>query len=421
VGSYCAIYFDDLDVCGSKSVVPDAFCAIFQESNRSVRPSPDPEDEAPQTVYEAPREVVLARLALLGCTAAVARERLESWLQAMRATWDEYRADDGDWAAETAEALHALTPDDWYARVPRCLATRFSDEKPIDEIDRHMRETEDSWLWFDGYASLMGLRALLDACVDVETVTLDLTDLIGGGWIEADVALCETRRKEDPLEPRPLAPTVVLGEGSSDIRVLQRSLAVLYPERQDYFSFFNHAELSVDGGTAYLVKFLKAFAAARAPFRMIAVFDNDTAGIQAFRQAIALGLPDNMIVMHLPDVELARAYPTVGPQGVHLVDVNGQAAGIELYLGRAALLLRGELRPVRWTGYNQAARAYQGEVESKWDVERAFLEQLETFGNASDARAAFPELASVWEAIFAAVQRSAEAAERRLHGRVREI
>jgi hypothetical protein len=137
MGSYCTIYFDGLYVCDSKSVVPDAFCAIFQESDRSVRPSPDPEDEPPQIVYEAPRQVVLARLALLGCTAAVARERLESWLQA------EYRADDGDWAAEPVEALRALTPDDWYARVPRCLAMRFSDEKPIDEIDRKIRETED--------------------------------------------------------------------------------------------------------------------------------------------------------------------------------------------------------------------------------------------------------------------------------------
>jgi hypothetical protein len=169
------------------------------------------------------------------------------------------------------------------------------------------------------------------------------------------------------------------------------------------------------------VKFLKAFAAARAPFRMIAVFDNDTAGIQAFRQASALGLPDNMIVTHLPDIELARVYPTVGPQGNRLVDVNGQAAGIELYHGRAALSVRGELRPVRWTGYNQAARAYQGEVESKTDVESAFLEQLERCRNASDARASFPELASVWVAIFAAVQCSAEAAERRLLGRVREM
>jgi hypothetical protein len=210
MGSYCTIYFDDFEVCFSKSDVPDAFCAIFQESDRLIRLSPDSEDEDPRIVYEAPREVVLARLALLVCTSTIARERMESWLQSERVRWDEYSADYG-WGGETADALHALTPGDWYARVPRCLALRFSDEKPIDEIERRMRDTDDSWLWFDGYGSLIGLRALLEACVDVKTVTLDLTDLIGGGWIEADVALCETRRREDPLESRPLAPTVVLG------------------------------------------------------------------------------------------------------------------------------------------------------------------------------------------------------------------
>jgi hypothetical protein len=363
MGSYCTISFDDLEVCSSKSFVPASFCAIFQESDRSVRSSTDAEDD-PEIVYAAPREIVLARLALLGCTATIARERLESWLEATRASWDEY-ARDGNWAAETASAANTLTADNWYERVPGCLATRFSDQEAIDEIDRRMRDTDDSWLWFDGNGSPMSIRALLDACANVKTVTLDLTDLIGGGWIEANAAICETRRREDPLEPRPLAATVVLGEGSSDLRILQRSLAMLFPERNDYFSFFNHAELSVDGGAAYLVKFLKAFAAARAPVRMIAIFDNDTTGIQAFRQASALGLPDNMTVMHLPDIEFARAYPTIGPQGFHLVDVNGQAAGIELYLGRAALSFKGELRPVRWTGYIQAARAYQGEVESK--------------------------------------------------------
>ena len=35
---------------------------------------------------------------------------------------------------------------------------------------------------------------------------------------------------------RNLAPTVILAEGSSDIDVLQESLAVLYPEVKDYFS-----------------------------------------------------------------------------------------------------------------------------------------------------------------------------------------
>ncbi|HYO51878.1 HEPN/Toprim-associated domain-containing protein [Archangium sp.] len=419
MGSYCSIQFDELEVCISKSVVPDIFCAIFQEADRLVRRSRDEDDEDPDVVYEATRDVVLARLDLLGCTNTVVKERLAAWLEAERATWEGYVANDREWALETAQALRELTPEEWYVRAPEVLATRYEREEPVDVIDRHMRDHNDSWLWFDGYGSLVGLRALLDACHDVKVVTLDITALIGGGWLDKDEKVCETRREADVLEPRPLAPTVVLGEGSSDIRVLQRSLAVLFPERQDYFSFFNHAELSVDGGTTYLVKFLKAFAAARAPFRMVAVFDNDTTGLQAYRQVSTLRLPDNIIVVRLPDTELAKAYPTVGPQGRHVVDVNGQAAGIELYLGRAALTADGELRPVRWTGYNQAARAYQGEVEAKTEVESTFLDALATFSNPADARAAFPELVSVWEAIFRAVERSAESAERKLHGRVR--
>jgi hypothetical protein len=62
MGSYCEIYFDKLEVCGAKSVVPDYFCALFQESDRMVRPSEDEDDEGPHVVYEAGRTVVLSRL-----------------------------------------------------------------------------------------------------------------------------------------------------------------------------------------------------------------------------------------------------------------------------------------------------------------------------------------------------------------------
>jgi hypothetical protein len=56
-------------------------------------------------------------------------------------------------------------------------SNQFSRDDPIDVIDKHMREGEDSWLWFDGYGSLIGMRA----CTDVKAVTLDISDLVGGG------------------------------------------------------------------------------------------------------------------------------------------------------------------------------------------------------------------------------------------------
>lgn len=386
---------------------------MFQESDRHVSESSDEGGHQPNVVYKAKRDVVLNRLALLGCTASVARERLTEWVENERKTWEEYAAEPGgEWAIKKAQALREFSPEQWYSCVPEALATRYTRDESEDDVDRYLRAYDADWVWFDGYGSLIALRALLDACQDAKVVSLDVSDLVGGGWLEIDSKLCEARRQEEVLEVRPLSPTVILAEGRSDTKILKQSLSALFPERQDYFSFFEHAVLTVDSGTTYLVKFLKAFAAARVPVRIVAVFDNDTAGIQAYRQAQCLELPENLIVFRLPDIELARSYPTIGPQGRHVVDVNGRAAAIELYLGRSALTLNGSLSLVRWTGYDKTADAYQGEVEAKVEVQKKFFRALKGTSTPAEARARFPELAGAWEAIFDVVERSAEAAQR---------
>ena len=412
MGSYCTIYFDELDICCAKSAVPDEFSAIFQESDRQTRISQYEDDDTPDIVYQATRNVVLSRLALLGYTSQIARERLAKWILNEQTYWKE-PAVNCDLDAETAEAIRNLTVEEWYERIPQYLATKFNHDEPIDAIDRYMRNDDESWVWFNGYGSLAGLRALLDANPQVEQVTLDVSDLIHGGWLDANDSICPGHRNGNIYGMVPSSPIVVLAEGRSDIAILRRSLSILFPERKDYFSFFEHDELSVDGGTAYLVKFLKAFAAARTPLRLMAIFDNDTPGRQAHRHAQSLGLPNNMILLHLPDTDMAKQYPTVGPQGYHAVDINGKAASIELYLGRSALTVNGQLRPVRWTGYNAAADAYQGEVEAKDEVQRIFFQQLATFSNSMDAQHVLPELVSVWMSIFRAVERSAEEAEKK--------
>ena len=254
MGSYCGIHFDDLDVCVAKSFVPDHFCALFQESDRVVRRPSDPgaDDTARDELYETSRAVMLERLALLGCTRKVVHEAFEIWRQEEIASIEDGDLDEHD--KQFIAALTSLSFEEWQSRVSHVLRTQYSHSKPADEIDRRMRELDssDSWLWFDGYGTHLNIRALLDACTDVANVSLDLSDLIGSGYLAKDVALCADRRTNDPFGLRPLAPTVILAEGSSDIRILHRSLATLFPEKQDYFSFFNHSELKVDGGAPYL-------------------------------------------------------------------------------------------------------------------------------------------------------------------------
>lgn len=419
MGSYCAIEFDGMEIAIAKSYVPDDYAALFQETDRDLSPragdDPD-EDLGPGFRYTASRQTILRRLSLLGATREVVVESFETWLKDLREAWNGYAAE--GWGQETAAAANQLTLEDWRRRVPEVLATRFDtgalDRGPSDEIDRHMRDSSsDDWLSFDGYGSLYSLRAMLDACVDVRSVTLDMTDLIDSGYYDSDTPLASEARRSVFESYNPLTPTLILAEGSTDIAVLRATLPIFHPELVDYFSFFNHAELSVDGGAVYLVKFLKAFAAASITNRMIAVFDNDAAGLHAFRQASALALPSNIIVTRLPDSATARHYPTVGPQGRHDMDVNGLAAGIELYLGATALRTNAEPRPVRWTGYIAGADAYQGEVDGKAEVMRSFTAELATVRDHEDALARFPDLASVWDHLIDLVEGAAQASSLR--------
>ena len=63
---------------------------------------------------------------------------------------------------------------------------------------------------------------------------------------------------------------------------------------------------------------------------MIVLFDNDTEGWFNFERCKQLNVPDNMDVLKLPDREEFRGFQTVGPSGIHRLDINGRAAAMEI-------------------------------------------------------------------------------------------
>ena len=383
-------------------------------------------DQPPETIisYTAPRSAIVRRLALLGATGTVVEHAFAHWLAEERETWRDYAETWSDdirgRAVQVREGLERLDLGEWGRLAREVLATRYDldADATADALVGQFRDLNDSYLFFGGYGTLLSLRALLDACPQVTEVTLDVSDLVGSGYYGEDFAICAEARRALPLASDPLAPTVILGEGGTDLLVLRCALVALHPELVDCFSFFDHAEFNVDGGTSYLVKFLKAFAAARLTVRMVAVFDNDTAGVQAEAQARGLGLPVNFVVTRLPDLDLARRYPTVGPSGPVDMDVNGAAAGIELYLGQEALTNEGALRPVRWAGYVAAMDRYQGEVEGKNAVLGRFRQLISEVTHPEEARQRFPELALVWRRIIDLVEASAGDGYLRRHERL---
>ncbi len=407
MGSYCALKFDETDILSFKSRVPEALIALFQESDRQdIVDSRDPDEVRHIISYSTSRVEMLERLDVMGASSAAAGRAYEEWRATELRSLREYAMDDVEWET-TAAALDALTYVAWADRVPTALADRYKVDREAarDEIEERMLDHDDSWLFFQQDDPHLLIRALLDACPNVERIALDIDDLIGGGYLEQDVRLCEDARAEGILVRPLLEPTIILAEGSSDIRFLRQALSAMFPHLVDYFGFFEHGELKVDGGVGYLVKFLKAFAAARISTRMVALFDNDTVGSEAFRSAVALSLPPNISVLRLPEIELAKSYPSIGPQGLYMVDVNGRAAGIEMYLGRHNLLSdEGTLSPVLWRGYSEKTKDWQGELRDKRAIQQKFDADIRSARTPDEVRQAFPELAAIWLQIFATLR-----------------
>jgi hypothetical protein len=294
--------------------------------------------------------------------------------------------------------------EQWKERVREVLTTRYDFSRPhdvfVDEIDRRMRDLDHTWLFFDA-DWLIGLRALLDAMPNVKEISLDIGGLIYAGWIKAEQKICKERRSPDAQWRSVLQPTVIIAEGSTDIAVLRRSLERLYPHLTDYISFFDYEGSKPDGGASYILKFLRAFSAARINTPILALFDNDAVGLDALNAARDLSLPSHIKTTSLPDIELARSYPTLGPQGKHSVDVNGKAVSIELFLGRPNLTGQdGNLIPVVWSAYVQRVQSYQGAIDGKDGVLTRFLADTRLHDETIDYSDKYPELAQLWEHIF---------------------
>src|SRR5690349_16698053 len=226
MGSYCSLHFDDIEVISWKSEVPDSLISLFQESDRADRVVEEHGDSYRHYLYVAPRSVVLERLDILGLTQAAARAAFDDWRQGELEMYKEWVDEGSDWAEDTLKALQSLSFEEWSKRITGVLRTRYSDdaiENRGDETNRRMQSGDESWLWFEAPDDRLPLRVMLDACADTQNVILDITDLVGGGWLDEDVELCRSARSPEAVTRPIFEPTVILGEGSSDVRVLRLS------------------------------------------------------------------------------------------------------------------------------------------------------------------------------------------------------
>ncbi|MBK7318423.1 HEPN/Toprim-associated domain-containing protein [Candidatus Villigracilis affinis] len=229
------------------------------------------------------------------------------------------------------------------------------------------------------------LRVYLEACPDDNAlVYLDITYLVENDFYYPEDKVCHLGLESLASEYSPYQKIIVLTEGSTDSLILNGSLQLLYPHLYGYYSFMDFGVSNAAGGANILVNNLKAFIGSGISNRVIALFDNDTAAKVSVKVLQTIDIPNNIKVLHYPNLELAKNYPSVGPNGKSENNINGLACSIELYLGLDVLTIDGRLSPIHWKGYDDSLKQYQGEIENKKAIQKNFFAKLEQCSNNSN-------------------------------------
>lgn len=205
-------------------------------------------------------------------------------------------------------------------------------------------------------------RAILEIFEPRTLIKLDYSNLFYGGWCN------EFPEPEDYS----VAKTIILTEGKYDAEIISNSIRILYPYMTKFYSFINFSDYKVQGSTSFLTHYFKAFIASGIQNRIIALYDNDSAGLAELIDLEKMVFPDNFRAMHLPDIELTSDYPTLGPNGNENMNINGKACSIEMFLGQDILRENGEFIPVHWRGFVEKTKTYQGEIMNKGRVQEKF-------------------------------------------------
>ncbi len=389
---------------GDKNDVNPLVMTLFRESDKQVRrvphnaaeaaryllPNEDAVSQLEIVTYSAPARVVRDRLELMGFTLPTALSVFEKGVTAERLrhrrTIESLREHLGpDFEDKDGPVLERLTPDMWMDGLKEIRTRNLCHSNPdsaevasLPAVVRYMLEQnhrDEAWNGFPSYEIRHAIRLALEVC-SADVVVYDLTDLVFGEMFssaEDMVAHADLLLTEDVARTRRL---VVLTEGSTDRWIIERSLGVLYPHLVDYFRFMDFEAARVAGGAGPLAGMVKAFVGAGIANRVVALFDNDTAGAAAIRSLSQIPIPPNIKVLQYPFLPLATTYPTLGPSGDVVMDVNGLACSIELYLGKDVLMSEGFLSPVQWKGFDEGLRRYQGEITNKARIQERFKAKL---------------------------------------------
>lgn len=383
MGTYCELYINGCEVFSSKSYVVPEVMTLFRESDKVVTEGDD-EYEQPVVEYKALVANVIQRLDIMGFSLKKVVDDFESIRRNKILELSEYVAEESEGYYAERLVLYEENKFESYLDAFKTITSSgthpvyFLQENPNSSnlIQSILSDDYEDFYWAFPCSNVRCfLRALLEIAPQNSFVRQDISSLVSSGYYDIDERVCEKALNTLTLSYPCNSKIIILTEGITDKVVIEESLKLLFPHLHEYYSFMDFSFLP-PGGASNLVNLLKSFSGAGISNKVLALFDNDAAAFSAIDSIKRIQLPSNIKILHYPDIDLAQNYPTIGPNGPSVQDINGSACSIELYFGEDILKESGTLTPVQWKSLDKRINIYQGEIQNKDKLKKLFMGKL---------------------------------------------
>jgi hypothetical protein len=427
MGSYAECWLDTLYVGSTKNHFDYQLIQLFRASDKRIERSTlkdlpramrwashgyGQDEKFDVVYYAAPAWIVRDRLDLKGYTLSTSKRAFMKRIRVQAKEFATPTAGLEDYYESRAAILNALDVDSWLGTLRHIkesgLGTSRDAERYKSVVTLEEFMLAEDWYGYSGVDLNVALRLALEVCDPSDEFIYDLTDLVSQEYVAKKDDCVAIASAFSAGEYSSRSKTIILTEGRSDGRIISESMKFLYPHLCDYFTFMDFETAKVEGGASQLARNVKSFAGAGIVNKVIAIFDNDTAGQEALYSLRPIKLPGSIVALRLPDIDFLKRYPTIGPSGRKFMNVNGSAASIELYLGDDVLRQNGKLPPITWKAYSPGIGKYQGSLSDadKSAIHRRFEEKLARRNDSGTASSHdWAGLKEVLSAIFAAFHR----------------
>ncbi|WP_051208314.1 HEPN/Toprim-associated domain-containing protein [Saccharospirillum impatiens] len=361
MGTIASLCLGELEVAWSKNEFLLSHNDLFQADCLKSKLVDGDEGGRPEEWYELSLGLIKDRLELMGYTLELAENEHSN---------PSPFSDDDPLPLSFHEVLNILRNADVskvsneYRENPRPGVFAPEHIQEIVRSTRDLRFSINHWdlsALLENFSPYSQLRVLAENPANIELpVIWDFDGVVRNGWIERDHITHGTSRR-----------FLIVTEGSSDSKILRKAIDLLKPHIKDFFYFVDMEDGYPFTGTGNLFNFVKGLSSIGIENDILVIFDNDVEGVQAMSRCLTLNLPKNMQIMKLPDLAQFQEFPTIGPHGEALANINGSAASIECYLDL------GEAAKVRWTNYREDTSKYQGSLVAKDRYKKQFLKQSE--------------------------------------------